>query len=134
MKAEGWEVALKDPTVFVSGTLEVGNWAAAGFWIDDCIAVGSKKVVNSLADAMESKYGVSGQGEAKWVLGMFIEQSKEAWTVSLSQEVYIDILLSRFNLTNASTVMTPLTLGAIQNVKALTFVATLTPSSPAWPG
>jgi hypothetical protein len=44
---------------------------------------------------------------------MLIEQSKEAQMVSLSQEVYIDTLLSRFNLTNASTVMTPLTLGTV---------------------
>jgi len=45
------------------------------------------------------------------VLGMLLERDCSAGTISISQEEFVDSLLARFNLTNASNVATPFTPG-----------------------
>ena len=47
-------------------------------------------------------------GEIHWLLNLKIERDKSAGTISISQEAYIDKILSRFNLQDAKTHATPL--------------------------
>ena len=62
-------------------------------------------------ESVSAKYGITGLGEVKWVLGMLLERDRPTRTISISQEAFIDSILTRFNLTNATTVATPLTPG-----------------------
>ena len=48
-----------------------------------------------------------------WTLGIGVNRDYDAHIISPSQEAYIDNLVERFGLQNATTVTTPLTPGAI---------------------
>ena len=62
-----------------------------------------------MASILSQKYGISGEGEIRWTLGT----GRNTHTTLLSQEEYINNLISRFELQNATTVTTPLEPGAI---------------------
>ena len=47
-----------------------------------------------------------------WLLGLKITHNREARTISLSQTLYINAILSRFSLDNAKPVATPIVPGA----------------------
>ena len=49
-------------------------------------------------------FSVTGLGEVKWVLSMLIKCDRPARTISISQEVFIDTMLTRFGLTDTTPV------------------------------
>ena len=99
----------KDPAIYIMNSWTVQDFAMAGFWVDDCIMIGSGKVLESLAKGVDMNYGITGLGDVCWVLGMLLEHDHAAQTVSISQEAFINLILTHFNLTNTTTVSTPLT-------------------------
>ena len=50
--------------------------------------------------------------EVKWVLGRLLERNRSARRLRFPQEAFIDSILARFNLLDASTVTTPLPRGS----------------------
>jgi hypothetical protein len=54
---------------------------------------------------------MSDLGELHWLLGIEIKRDRHARTISLSQRAYIDTIVSRFNLTDASNLSIPLDAG-----------------------
>ena len=79
-----------------------------GFWVDNCVAVGSRKELTDLASSVDTKYSTTGLGEVRWVLGMLLECDCPARTISILQEAFIDSIFTRFNLTDATAVTNPL--------------------------
>ena len=79
---------------------------AAGFWADDCIVIGSRNELSALAKSVDAQYSIAGLGEG-WVLGMLLEHGCPARTISKSKEAFIDSIITRFNLTGATTFATP---------------------------
>ena len=61
----------------------------------------------------KNKYGIFGEGELTWTLGIGVNRHRDAHIISLSQEAYIDNLVEQINLQNATTVTTPIAPGAI---------------------
>ena len=47
-------------------------------------------------------------GEIHWLLNLKIDRNKQAGTISISQEAYIDSILERFNLQDAKIYSSPL--------------------------
>jgi hypothetical protein len=47
--------------------------------VDDCVAIGSRRELESLA-----KYGITGLGEVKFVLGMLLERDRPAHDINLA--------------------------------------------------
>jgi hypothetical protein len=84
------------------------NFAAAGFWVDDCVAIGSRSELTALAKSVDGKDGITGLGEVR--MGTR-QRDHSARTISISQEAFIDSILARVNLTDATTVAAPLTPG-----------------------
>ena len=74
-------------------------------------AIGSGKELANLAKSVDAKYGTTGLGEVRWVLGMLMERDRLARTISICQEAFIDSILARFDLVDVSTVSTPLVPG-----------------------
>src|SRR5882757_3850400 len=99
----------KDPAIYIMNSWTVQDFAAAGFWVDDCITIGSGKVLESLTKGVDMNYGITGLGDIRWVLSMLLECDRAAQTVLISQEAFIDLILTRFNLTDMTTVSMPLT-------------------------
>jgi Reverse transcriptase (RNA-dependent DNA polymerase) len=107
----GWSQSELDAAVFVK-KWDNGDWAMAGFWVDDETGVGSEGRLLELEEMVAKRYGVSSAGPVNWMLGMTVERDVKEHTVQLGQEAYIDSLLERFGLVDAKTVSTPLPVGA----------------------
>jgi len=80
--------------------------------VDEFFGIGSGKVLEVLAKGVDEKYGTTGFGDVKWILGMLVEHDRTARTISISQEAFIGSLLAQFNLSGAAPVSTPLLPGA----------------------
>ena len=59
------------------------------------------------------KCGISRKGETRWTVGIEVYRDYITHTISLSQQSYIDNLVERLGLQNATTVTTPLEPSAI---------------------
>ena len=92
---------------------DAATWAVCAFWVDDETGGGSRQQLDRVASILSQKYGISGEGEIRWTLGTGVARDRNTHTILLSQEEYINNLISRFELQNATTVTTPLEPGAI---------------------
>ena len=108
MEGEGFTETPKDPMMYIKNSCTDRDFAAAG---DSCGAIGSRRGLTALAESVNAKYGMTGLGEVRWALGMLLERDRPARTISIFQEAFIDSVLARFNLTDATPVATPLTPG-----------------------
>ena len=113
MEQLGFVQCPRDHAVFRIGTWKRADWAVCAFWVDDETGVGSLHQLQRVAAMFKSKYGISGEGEMKWTLGIGVSRDRNARKISLSQEAYVNNLVDRFHLQNATTVTTPLAPGAI---------------------
>ena len=48
LECEGFMATAKDPAIYVKNSWASNDFAAAGFWVDDCVAIGSRKELDSL--------------------------------------------------------------------------------------
>ena len=76
------------------------------FWVDDFIGIGSGEDLDALAKSVDAKYGITGLGDVKWVLGMLIERERAGRTIYISQEAFINSISTRFHLTDAAPLST----------------------------
>ena len=77
--------------------------------IDDCTITGNNRVLlNEIKCKIKSRYSLTNLGPVNWLLSIEITWDRAAWTISLSQESYIDLILARFNLTDAKPMSTPM--------------------------
>jgi len=84
MGSEGFTAGSKDPAIYVKNFWVSDDFAAAGFWVDDCVGIGSGKEFANLAETVDAKYGITGPGEVKWVLGMLLERGRSGRTIAIS--------------------------------------------------
>ena len=73
MESVGYSATSKDPAVYVKGSWSQEDFVAGGFWVDDFIGIGSGAQLEALAKSVDAKYGITGLGEVRWVLGMLVE-------------------------------------------------------------
>ena len=71
VESQGFTATLKDPAMYIENSrTDCDFTAAAGFWVDDCIAIGSRKELSALAKSVDAQYSITGLGEVRWVLSM----------------------------------------------------------------
>ena len=108
MIEQGFTPTTKDPAVYTNSPWDRGGFVAGGFWVDDFVGIGSGKGLRALGEGINRRYGVTGSGDIRWVLGMMLERDRPARTISISQEAFIDILLQRFGLVGVTPITMPL--------------------------
>ena len=78
-------------------------------YVDDMLIVGSSmREINNLKTRLSAAFEMKDLGSAKQILGMKISRDRPAGTLNLSQELYIDKVLSRFRVNDAKPRTTPL--------------------------
>ena len=112
MEGIGFSATVKDHAVYVKGAWDGDAVVAGGLRVNDFVGIGSGRELDVLAKGVDRKYGITGLGEVKWVLGMLVERDRAARMVCISQEAFINSILTRFNLVDAATVSTPLAAGS----------------------
>ena len=85
------------------------NFIILLLYVDDMLVVGSdmQEIVN-LKQKLSKQFEMKDLGAAKQILGMRIKRDTNSRTLLLSQDKYINKVLSRFNMQNAKVVSTPL--------------------------
>ena len=112
-----------DPGVFIAHISK--HILILAVHVDDCALTGSSsELINAYKQKLNERYALTDLGPIHWLLGIKIKRDRAARTISLSQKTYIESIISRFNLTDAKTVSTPMDPGVIYCKKDA-------PSSPA---
>jgi hypothetical protein len=77
--------------------------------VDDCtIAVSERRLVDDFKARLSKHVKVTDLGELHWMLGIEVKCNWEAGTVHLSQCLYIDSILHRFNFADLKPLSTPM--------------------------
>src|SRR6201996_2464397 len=108
----GWRKLIRDAAVYLK-EWDNNDIAIVGFWVDDVTSCGKSKRLLELEAAFNQKYGISGQGDLEWSLGMKFVRDLDAGTSTLSQEAYIISMMRRFGLEDAKSVTTPFAPGTV---------------------
>ena len=78
-------------------------------YVDDILIAGSSmREINNLKTRLSAAFEMNDLGPAKQILGMKISRDRSAGTLNLSQELYIEKVLSKFRVNDAKPRTTPL--------------------------
>ena len=79
--------------------------------VDDCtITSDSQDRVDACKNAIKTRFSLTDLGPASWLLGIKITGDREARTLGLSQQSYIESILAHFNFTDLKPLSTPMDL------------------------
>jgi len=73
--------------------------------VDDCIITGnSSTAIANFKEQIHQCYTITDIGPIHWLLGIKVTRNRDACTLSLSQESYMNTILTCFNMANANLV------------------------------
>jgi hypothetical protein len=79
------------------------------FYVDDIVLLGRDlKDIETLKTALMSRYEMRDLGDLEWFLGIRVIRDRSSRKIWLSQDAYIDKLISKFHLESHRPVFTPL--------------------------
>ena len=77
--------------------------------VDDCTITGSSsELICSFKAEIGSRYKITDLGPISWLLGMKVARNRDARTISLSQQTYIEAILTKYNLANCKSTSVPM--------------------------
>ena len=77
--------------------------------IDDCMVTGSSStLIKAFKEEIGTHFRITDLGLISWLLGMKVTRDQKAHTISLSQESYINAILTKYNFADAKPVTIPL--------------------------
>ena len=107
MIKSGFCKAEKDPCCYFKKYTD--SYVFLLLYVDDMlIAVSSMREINNLKTRLSATFEMKDLGPAKQILGMKISRDRSAGTLNLSQELYIEKVLSRSRVNDAKPRITPL--------------------------
>ena len=63
MESKEYTATAEDSAIYVKNYWSMQDFAIAGFWVDNCIATGSRKEIKSLANSVYVKYRITSWGK-----------------------------------------------------------------------
>ena len=107
MSKSGFHRSEKDQCCYLK--IFTDSYLVLLLYVDDMLIAGSSmKEINTLKARLSSEFEMKDLGAAKQILGMRISRDRVAGTLNLSQEQYIQKVLSRFKVDEAKPRSTPL--------------------------
>jgi len=77
--------------------------------VDDCLVTAkSQDLLDKFKKEVNGKYKMTDLGACRWLLGIKIDRDFETHTIALSQHLYIESILTRFNFDDLKACSTPL--------------------------
>ena len=103
----GFSVSSADPGVFHA---YVDNHRTIiAVHVDDCaITSSSGEQMQDFKKKINERHSITDLGPIHWLLGIKVTRDRNARTISLSQESYINTIVKRFNLDNAKPIPSPI--------------------------
>jgi transposase InsO family protein len=107
----GFRVSKADPGVFyLRAQCDILILAVH---VDDCVLTGSSsQLIVDYKKKINAQYSLTDLGPIHWLLGIKITRDRFARTISLSQEAYLNTIITRFNLSDAKPQRTPMVANA----------------------
>ena len=98
LEAFGFRQSEVDPCLFIYAHESSVMYGL--LWVDDLVILSNDnnirtRLITFLRD--ERKYTLTDKGDAKWLLGIALSRDREKRTITLSQSLYIETMLSRFS-------------------------------------
>src|SRR5882762_8318029 len=82
--------------------------------VDDCIITGNSPAgIKGFKKQVHERYAITDIGLIHWILGIKVTRDRYACTISLSQDLYANTILTRFNMVGANAVKCPMAPGSI---------------------
>ena len=117
----GYTVSMADEAVFYKINNDKLKYTIVAAATDDfTIIADSDESVNLLKQQIRERFEITDLGPINWLLGVKIARDLKERTISLSQQTYIEQILTRFGLEDSRAALTPLEPGI-----------DLTPDSPS---
>jgi len=107
MVRSGFEWLDADHCVYVQST-HAGKLMVGRHINDMATAVSTHTEMTLLVMDLKKVLDLVNMGDIKWFLGMEITRNHIAWTISLSQAMYINTIMCRFNMQDSHPVSAPL--------------------------
>ena len=77
--------------------------------VDDCtVTSNSHELMGLFKDKIQAKYKITDLGPISWVLGMKVVHDRVTRTISLSQEPYINAIVTKYNFSNLKPISIPM--------------------------
>ena len=77
--------------------------------VDDCMLTGSShKLMGLFKNEIRARYKITDLGPISWVLSMKVIQDHVTQTISLSQEPYVDAIISKYNFSDLKPISIPM--------------------------
>jgi hypothetical protein len=105
----GFNPCISDPCVYTHISKN-GNVMILAIFVDDIIsayATADEAEYQSFKQLFMEKYKTTDLGDAKWLLKMKITRDRKARTLFLDQELYINKIISTFNMDQSKPTVTP---------------------------
>ncbi len=107
MKKNGFTRLHSDQCVYVSHSQEGQVNAMVAIYVDDILVVAHNDALeNKLVNMFKSRYNITDLGPLNWYVGMRVDQSDEATTIS--QELYTETVLERFKMSTCKSSPVPM--------------------------
>jgi hypothetical protein len=108
MLEQGFQRSHSDPALYIraAGTRDVFDVTS---WVDDLIfSCKQQAVMDEFKAALAAQFEMSAQGPLHFILNMKITRNRSEKTLTISQERYIDTLLQKFGMKDATPALTPM--------------------------
>ena len=77
--------------------------------VDDCTVTGSsRELVKAFKDEIRSRFKITDLGPISWLLGMKVIRDRDARTIAISQQLYIEAILTKYNFTDQKPLSIPM--------------------------
>lgn len=77
--------------------------------VDDCTITGSsKELIKAFKAEIASRFRITDLGPISWLLGMKVTRNREARTISLSQESFVEAIITKYNFIDAKPAAVPM--------------------------
>ena len=95
-----------DPCLFIMK--RNGDTLMLMLYVDDMIYGGARHLMDEMQKKMSQAFNVTHEGELSWILGMEVQRDRRNKTISLSQNQYLQSVLTKFNMVDCKDKTTPM--------------------------
>ena len=77
--------------------------------VDDCTVTGSsRELIKAFKDEIGSQFKITDLGPISWLLGMKVIRNRDACTIAISEQLYIEAILTKYNFADQKPLSIPM--------------------------
>ena len=112
MKGMGYVQCINDPCIYTSSG---GESTIIGVYVDDFVIAGeNSERIEQVKTSLSEKFDVKDLGELHYFLGVQVVQDHKRGTVWMGQPTFTEFVLQKYNMSEAKSVKTPVSVNSKQ--------------------